>query len=223
MAAILRYGSYVPFCRLDRACLAGSGRGERSVASFDEDATSLAVEAGREAVRGCDQLPSSLLFASTSHPYAKKLNAAAVHAALDLPAGVRCLDIGSTARSGLSALALGVEVARPAPVLVFAPDVVVGAPSGPRESSGGDAACCFLIGDGPEAGAEIISTDSHTGESLDVWRGPDQGSIPIGRDGPAVRLATPTFEVCSNNAIAQFAKSTFGVLYSLHLGWVGEL
>ena len=174
MAAILRYGSYVPFCRLDRACLAGSGRGERSVASFDEDATSLAVEAGREAMRGCDKVPSSLLFASTSHPYAEKLNAAAVHAALDLPAGVRCLDIGSTARSGLSALALGAEVASRAPALVCAADVVIGAPSGPRESSGGDAACCFLIGDGPEAGAEILSTASHTEELLDVWRGPEQ-------------------------------------------------
>ena len=223
MAAILRYGSYVPFCRLDRACLAGSGRGERSVASFDEDSTSIAVEAGREAMRGCDQVPSSLLFASTSHPYAEKLNVAAVHATLDLPAAVRCLDIGSTARSGLSALALGAEVASRAPALVCAADVVIGAPSGPRESSGGDAACCFLIGDGSEAGAEIISTASHIEELLDVWRGPDHWSIPIGTDGPAVRLATPTFEVCSNNAITQFAKSTFGVLHSLHLGWVGEL
>lgn len=174
MAGILRYGSYVPFYRLDRARLAGSGQGERSVASFDEDGTSLAVEASREAMRGCDQVPSSLLFASTSHPYAEKLNAAAVHAALDLPAAVRCLDIGSTARSGLSALALGKEIASQAPALICAADVVVGAPSGPRESKGGDAACCFLIGDGPQAGARILSSASHTEELLDVWRGPEQ-------------------------------------------------
>lgn len=174
MAGILRYGSYVPFCRLDRGGLADPGQGERSVASFDEDATSLAVEAGREAMRGCDLVPSSLLFASTSHPYAEKLNAAAVHAALDLPPAVRCMDLGSTARSGLSALALSTEIASQAPALICAADVVVGAPSGPRESKGGDAACCFLIGDGPEAGANILSAASHTEELLDVWRGPEQ-------------------------------------------------
>ena len=174
MAGILRYGSYVPFYRLDRARLAGAGQGERSVASFDEDSSSLAVEASRETLRGCDEIPSGLLFASTSHPYTEKLNAAAVHAALDLPAGVRCLDVGSSARCGLTALALGAEVASRGPALVCAADVVIGAPSGPRESKGGDAACCFLIGDGPQAGAKIICTASHTEELLDVWRGPEQ-------------------------------------------------
>ena len=174
MAGILHYGSYVPFHRLERSSLAGGGRGERAVASFDEDSTSLAVEAGREALRGCASPPGSLLVASTSHPYAEKLNASAVHAALDLPPAVCSADLASSSRSGLAALALASELSKSAPVLACAADVVVGAPSGPRESAGGDAACAFLIGDEPGAGAAILGTASHTEELLDAWRGPEQ-------------------------------------------------
>lgn len=174
MAGILRYGSYVPFHRLERSSLSGGGRGGRAVASFDEDAASLAVEAGREALRGCEVAPGSLLLASTAHPYAEKLNAAVVQAALDLPGEVRSADLASSSRAGLTALAMGAQMARSAPALVCAADVVVGAPGGSRESSGGDAACAFLVGDGPGAAAEILATASQTEELLDVWRGSEQ-------------------------------------------------
>ena len=56
MAGIVRYGSYLPFFRLQRAVI-GTGRGERAVASYDEDSVSMAVEAAREALRrelGCE-------------------------------------------------------------------------------------------------------------------------------------------------------------------------
>lgn len=173
MVGILRYGSYVPYCRLPRSVLGRAG-GERAVAGFDEDATSLAVEAGREAVRGCCVQPANLLFASTSHSYAEKLNAAIVHAALDLPGPVRSLDLASSSRSGCAALGLAAALGRGAPVLICAADVVVGAPSGLRESASGDAACAFLVGEGPDVGAEILATASRTEELLDVWRGPEQ-------------------------------------------------
>ena len=47
---ILAYGAYLPFQRLDRKSIsatigAGGGKGTRTVASFDEDTTSLGVEA----------------------------------------------------------------------------------------------------------------------------------------------------------------------------------
>ena len=49
MAGIISYGSYVPYRRLKRAAIAQvlgtpAGKGERTVASFDEDAVSMAVE-----------------------------------------------------------------------------------------------------------------------------------------------------------------------------------
>ena len=174
MAGILRYGSYVPYCRLERSALEGRGRGQRSVASFDEDATSLAVEASRETLRDAACNPARILFASTSHAYAEKLNAAAVHAALDLPSGTRSLDLASSARSGLSALALAGGLGRAGTSLVCAADVVVGAPMGLRESAGGDASSAFLVGDGADVCAAILATACHTEELLDAWRGPEQ-------------------------------------------------
>ena len=54
MTGIVAYGAYIPYYRLDRKAItatlgAGGGRGSRAVASFDEDTTSMAVEAGRKA------------------------------------------------------------------------------------------------------------------------------------------------------------------------------
>ena len=68
MAGITRYGSYLPYNRLQRAAI-GAGKGERSVASYDEDSVSMAVEAARDAVRGSSCI-DTLIFATTSPPYA---------------------------------------------------------------------------------------------------------------------------------------------------------
>lgn len=134
----------------------------------------MAVEAGREAIRDRALVPTDVLFASTSHPYAEKLNAAVIHAALDLPSAACSADLSSSTRSGLAALAMGSRLAGGRTVLVCASDVVVGAPAGPRESAGGDASCAFVVGEGQEVGAEIVGAASRTTELLDVWRGPEQ-------------------------------------------------
>ena len=203
MAGILRYGSYVPYCRLRRSSLSARGRGERSAASFDEDATSMAVEAGREALRDCEHAPTEVLFASTSHPYAEKLNAAAVHAALDLPAEARCVDLASSSRSGLAALAIGSRLRSGETALVCAADVVVGAPMGPREAGGGDAACAFLVGDGRAAGAEIIGAASHTEELLDVWRGPEQPFARQWEERFAQRRLVPALQAALEGSLRE--------------------
>ena len=51
----MSYGVHLPYWRLDRAAItstlgSGGGRGFRSVASYDEDTTSMGVEAGRRAM-----------------------------------------------------------------------------------------------------------------------------------------------------------------------------
>ena len=109
MPGIVRYGVYVPFFRLARASF-GGGKGERAAASYDEDSLSLAVEAGREALRGAPEV-QGVLFATTSPPYAEKLNASTLHAALHLPHGVLAADLGGSTRAGLSGLLLSNIVA----------------------------------------------------------------------------------------------------------------
>jgi hydroxymethylglutaryl-CoA synthase len=171
VAGITRYGSYLPYNRLERSAL-GAGKGERTVASYDEDSVSMAVEAGRDAVRGAREI-ETLIFATTSPPYAEKLNAAAIAAALDLPRGVRALELGSSTRMGLGALIAGADAAAGgARALVIAADVVIGAPGGARESGGGDGAAAFVTGPDAESIARFVGRASATTEILDVWRLP---------------------------------------------------
>jgi hydroxymethylglutaryl-CoA synthase len=96
---ITSYGSYVPYRRLKRAAIAQvlgipAGKGERAVASFDEDSVPLAVEASRDALRAVASTDvRSLHFATTIPPYAEKLNAALIGAAAQLPLEIRAADL----------------------------------------------------------------------------------------------------------------------------------
>ncbi|HEY2213919.1 MAG TPA: hydroxymethylglutaryl-CoA synthase, partial [Acidimicrobiales bacterium] len=64
-AGIVGWGTYLPYWRLQRSAIggvlgSGGGRGSRSVASFDEDTTTLGVEAGRQALAVGGFEPSAL-------------------------------------------------------------------------------------------------------------------------------------------------------------------
>src|SRR5581483_4729264 len=172
-AGIVRYGSYVPYFRLQRAAM-GAGKGERAVASYDEDSVSMAVEAARDAVRGGVPV-DAVLFATTSPAYAEKLDAATIQAALDLPETVASLGVGGSTRMGLAALFAGLDFAAAGrPTLVCASDVVTGLPGGTRESQGGDAAVAFVTGPEAKAIARVLGRASATMEILDVWRLPEE-------------------------------------------------
>lgn len=158
---ILGYGAYLPTYRLG----ADSGvRGRRVVASFDEDATTMAVEAARELA-----VPAGLWWASSSPPYLDKTNAAAIHAALLLPAHVPAADLIGTARSTFA----GIRAACSAGGLVAAGDVRVGKPGSLDEKSGGDGAAAVLFGDG-DVIATVLGVASETRELLDRWRDPQR-------------------------------------------------
>jgi hydroxymethylglutaryl-CoA synthase len=176
MAGIMRYGSYVPYFRLTRAVM-GTGKGERAVASFDEDAVSMAVEAARDAVRGGvtdDHAVDTLLFATLSPAYAEKLDTATIQAALDLPEAVGSVALGGSSRMGLAALLLGLDLASAGKrALVCASDLVTGAPGSVRESQGGDAAVAYVTGPDREAIARVLGRASATIEILDAWRLPE--------------------------------------------------
>ena len=100
MIGITCYGAYVPRLRLSRAAAAqanawanptllAQARGERSMANWDEDSLTMAVEAARDALagRGTDGI-GALYFGSTTHPFADRQNAGLVAAALDLPESI---------------------------------------------------------------------------------------------------------------------------------------
>ena len=179
MRGILSWSAYLPYRRLDRAEIApfvgqGGGKGTRTVASFDEDSTTMAVEAARLALRDRDLNPSQLLFATSFPAYADKTNATAIHAALRLGSSVPAFDLGASVRSAVGALLLGLT--GPGSSLVVAADVRTGLPGSGDEAAGGDAAAAFVVGDdaaGPVL-AELLGSASVTDEFVERWRAPGE-------------------------------------------------
>src|SRR2546426_5854799 len=121
MRGIATYGVYVPYWRLDRKALAAalgapSGSGTRSVASYDEDTTSLGVEAARAALRRAPRLaPEALYFATASPAYLDKTNATAIHAALDLAPSAPAFDMAGAPPPGAGAPPPAPRARGPAP------------------------------------------------------------------------------------------------------------
>ena len=170
--AVIGYAAYLPRYRLAGADI-GLRRGDRVVASFDEDSTTMAVAAAAAAVAG-HPAPQNLYFATSSPAYADKTNATAIHSALGLPNETFATDMCGTGRSEFAAW----RAAAATGGLVVAADVRVGRPGSPDEKLGGDGAAALLFGEGPGI-AEILATTSLTSEFLDRWRSPTlAGSIP---------------------------------------------
>jgi 3-hydroxy-3-methylglutaryl CoA synthase/uncharacterized OB-fold protein len=177
VSGIVSYGVYVPFWRLRRAAIGealgtAGGKGTRSVAGYDEDATSMGVEAARIALRNAPDgtEPSTVWFATTAPPYADKTNANTIHAALALPSSAGAFDcVGSTRSSG--AAILGAYFRNGLAVLS---DIRTGLPGGADESGGGDAAVALLFGDGPDVLVEGIGGANVTAEFVDRWRTPGE-------------------------------------------------
>jgi hydroxymethylglutaryl-CoA synthase len=175
MTGIVSYGVYLPHWRLQRAAItaalgSGGGRGTRSVASYDEDSTTLGVEAARRAlaIDTDGRTPGLVTFATTVPAYADKTNATAIHAALALPSSVGAVDCVGSVASGFAALQLA---ALRSGLAVFG-DVRTGLPGGADESQGGDAGVALLFGHGADVIAESIGGAEAVGEFLDRWRAP---------------------------------------------------
>lgn len=164
--AIQAYAAYLPVYRLGR----DSGvRGPRVVASFDEDSTTLAVAAAAALLQRHPTAPAphQLLLATATPAYLDKTNAAAVHAALHLPAATFAADLVGTARSTFAAL----RAAAAGPTLLVAGDVRTGLPGSGDERRGADTGAALLIGPG-DGIADVRATASATAEVLDRWRAP---------------------------------------------------
>lgn len=177
MRGLLSIAGHVPHHRLQREriveVVGGTARpGTRAVASYDEDATTMAVAAARHALASSDTRPASLWFATATPPYLDRTNATAVHAALRLDAHVPAMDTGGAARSGIGALLAAVRSTDT--VLVVAADVRTGRPRSDDEQACGDAGAAALVGsdaDGPVI-AELLGTATATEEFVDRWRVP---------------------------------------------------
>jgi hydroxymethylglutaryl-CoA synthase len=135
MKGIIGFGAYIPRWRLERASIGatlgtGGGKGRRSVASYDEDSTTMATEAARLALRSAPGgSPSTLWFSTTTPAYLDKTNATTIHAALRLDHRMLAADAGGAARSGVAVLRSSLDC--PHSALVVAADFGGGLAGGP--------------------------------------------------------------------------------------------
>src|SRR5436309_10409012 len=172
---IVAYAAYLPRHRLTHEELGDElgvrgGAGRRVIASYDEDSTTMAVEAARATAGNGAAVPGAIFFATTTPPYLDKTNAAAIHAALDLGHDGFAVDVAGSARSAVGAA----RAAAANGGLVVMADVVTGLPGSAEERDGADGAAAFLFGPVEEAGVELLSSASATAEFLDRWRLPGE-------------------------------------------------
>ncbi len=178
MAGIVSYGAYIPVYRLDRGTMFATWGGmpiggERSVANFDEDSVTMAVEAGLNCVRGMDRDDIDGLFlASTTTPYLEKQCAGIVSEALDLKRNIKTADFTNSVRSGTMALQAALDAVAAGSarkVLVVAADCRLGMMSTEYERTFGDGAAAVLVGSS-DVIAEVDGFHTHYDDIMDLWR-----------------------------------------------------
>jgi 3-hydroxy-3-methylglutaryl CoA synthase len=191
MTGITSFGAYIPRLRLQRKAVAeanawfapsllAGARGERAMANWDEDAVSMAVEAGRDCLPASDPLRErafidSIYFASTSAPFADRLNAGIVARALALPQTIAAMDVAGSQRAALSALTAAlaaVESGRADAPLIVAGERRKARAASAQELAYGDGAAALLLGRNNVI-ARFLGSHSVTVDFVDHFRAAD--------------------------------------------------
>ncbi|CAN5138376.1 hydroxymethylglutaryl-CoA synthase family protein [soil metagenome] len=186
MVGIAAWGAYAPRLRLSRQAvttanawvapnLRAKAKGERSMANWDEDALTMAVEAARDALGPDDDRSAvdALYFASTTAPFTDRLNAGIVSAALTLEKSISSADVTGSQRCGLGALGQALAAVRGGSArraLVAAGEHRRARAASPQELDFGDGAAAFVVTAEPGA-AEFLGRGSITDDFVDHFRG----------------------------------------------------
>ena len=187
---ISAFGAYLPRLRLQRKAMAAAnawfnpsinsqGKGERTMANWDEDSVTMAVEAARDALpEGKDPLSSrghigALYFASTTMPFADRQNAGIVSAALSLSEDIHTIDVTGSQRAGLSALIASLEKVASGSTqvaLVASGDRRATRAGSVQEFQFGDGAAAFVVSR-EKVAARFIGCHSMSLDFVDHFRG----------------------------------------------------
>jgi hydroxymethylglutaryl-CoA synthase len=186
-AGILSFGAYLPRNRLQRKAIAaangwfnpslrGLAKGERAVASWDEDAITMGVEAARDCLAGVERTSiGSVLLASTTHPFDDRQNAGIVANALNLPTAVRTLDLTGSLRAGTGALGAALADGSGGRSLVIAADARKTRAGSAQEMQYGDGAAALLVGPGNPI-ARLLGAHAESIDFVHQYRFHDRAS-----------------------------------------------
>ncbi len=184
MTGITGFGGYVPRTRLSRRAiydaiswfapnLKSRAKGHLAMANWDEDPITMAVAAARDCLGEGDDRSyvEALYFASTTAPFADRLNAGVIAAGLTLEDSVEAYDAGGTRRAGLSIInqALARVRAGGGPSLALASDLRKARMASPAEMEQGEAGAAILLGR-DNVIAEHLASASVTVDFVDHFR-----------------------------------------------------
>ena len=173
MVGIKAYGTYIPKYRLGKDTVGWGASTEKAIANFDEDSVTMAVAAGKECLEGVDrQTVDSLLFATTTPPYAEKQCASIIATALDLRRDIFTADVTGVLRAGTTGLKMAMDSINAGSgknVLVLAADTRLAGPRGDMERNLGDGAAGFLLAQ-DDTVASVEGTHFISENMLDMWR-----------------------------------------------------
>lgn len=183
MTGIISYGTYIPLYRLDRLAIyksigwlnpASTLFGEKSIANYDEDSITMAVNAGEDCLTGFKRdSVKGLYFATTTPPFMDRQNSGIIATALNLPSDISTEDFTNSTKSGTGALISAYNSVKAGSsnnnILICSSDCKLGKPGSYLEEMYGDGAASFLIGDNNEI-AEIKGTFSVSYDFIDQWR-----------------------------------------------------
>ncbi len=203
---------YLPRLRLERSeilaqhrwmapGLRGLAKGQRSLANWDEDSVTMAVQAGRALLRAVPAgNVNELSLASTTLPFAERLNAGIAAAALGLSEQAVLRDVSSSARAALTELAAALQRPGAPHHAVVAAERRIGRPASAQEMIFGDGAAGALVGTG-EPIATFVAHRSLHADLVDHFRASGQDH-DYGweerwvRDEGYMKLAVSTLKAC---------------------------
>ncbi len=179
---LLAIAYYAPRLRLERSAvfeqhrwmapgLKSLAKGQRTMANWDEDTVTMAVEAGRALMAAPPSGTAvELTLASTTLPFADRLNAGIVAAALGLTDDAVVRDVASSSRAALTELAAALR--HPAPDttrIIVASERRTARPGSAQEMIFGDGAAAACVGTGP-AIATLVAARSVHADFVDHFR-----------------------------------------------------
>jgi hydroxymethylglutaryl-CoA synthase len=182
---ILGYGAYVPRHRVATADIASvwkaSGAAappvpEKSVAGFDEDVVTMAVEASRTALLRGQAAPSevgALWVGTASKPYAIKPAASVVAEALGMTPHVVAADVEFGCKSGSDAMQAAMAFVGSGMVeaaLAVGMDVASSRPADPLEYTAAAGGAAFLLGPAERAAVAIEGSLAYVTDTPDFFR-----------------------------------------------------
>ncbi len=189
MPGIVGYGFYCPKKRITaeeiarvwnkdgKKISAGLGIKEKAVAAWDEDTSTISVEAARLALEVANINPKeidAIYVGSESHPYAVKPTASIVGEALNVGQDYMCADLEFACKAGTAGLQIVYGFAKAGLIrygLAIGADTAQGRPGDALEFTAGSGGAAFIVGTKPtEIIAEINDTYSFTTDTPDFWR-----------------------------------------------------